>query len=71
MTYGILKKIFEENHIPENAVLMSDSGWELCATNMDGIFYNKKENCVVFTQSTIFDDKEEYMMEPWKQLYSC
>ena len=29
---------------------MSDSGWECCATDMDGVYYNKLKNVVVFTQ---------------------
>lgn len=50
MTFKKLQKIFRDNNIPENVVLMSDSGWECCATDMDGIYYNKKENVIVFTQ---------------------
>ena len=48
MTYGMLKRVFEDNHIPEDAILMSDSGWECDPTHMDGIFYNKEANVVVF-----------------------
>jgi hypothetical protein len=50
MTLGKLKEILEKNNIPDNAILMSDSGWECDATDMNGIYYNKEKNIVVFTQ---------------------
>ena len=50
MTYELLTKIIEENHIPKDVKLMSDSGWECSETEMDGIFYNKEENTLIFTQ---------------------
>ena len=50
MTAGKLFNIFRQNNIPNDALLMSDSGWECCATDMDGVYYNKSENTVVFTQ---------------------
>ena len=50
MTFGKLKKILEKNNIPDNAILISDSGCEYSATDMDGIYYNKEKNIVVFTQ---------------------
>ena len=54
MTFGKLKEILEKNNIPDNAILLSDSGWECDATDMDGIYYKREENIVVFTQG---DDK--------------
>ena len=50
MTAGELINIFKQNNIPNDAILMSDSGWECFATDMDGVYYNKLENTVVFTQ---------------------
>ena len=50
MTYELLTKIIEENNIPKNVKMMSDSGWECDETEMDGIFYNKQENKMIFTQ---------------------
>ena len=44
MTYKELKEIFTKNNIPEDAHLMSDSGWECCATDMNGIYYNNESN---------------------------
>ena len=50
MTVCELINIFKQNNIPNDAILMSDSGWECFATDMDGVYYNKLENTVVFTQ---------------------
>lgn len=50
MTIAKLKRILKENNIPEDATLMSDSGWECCASDMDGIYYRAEDNTVVFTQ---------------------
>ena len=47
MTAGELINIFKQNNIPNDAILMSDSGWECCATD---IYYNKLKNVVVFAQ---------------------
>lgn len=67
MTFAILKEIFEEHNIPSDAILMSDSSWELDATHMDGVFYNEETNRVVFTQGSEYEDK--YSEAPWKSLY--
>lgn len=50
MTVKELNRILTANNIPEDATLMSDSGWECCASDMDGVYYNSKENIIVFTQ---------------------
>lgn len=50
MKFEKLQKIIEENQIPNDVELLSDSGWECCATNMDAIFYNPTSNTIVFTQ---------------------
>ena len=69
MTFTILKKVMEEHSIPDDAKLMSDSGWECSATNMDGIYYNRDKNVVVFRQCpSKYDDK--YFENPeWELLY--
>jgi hypothetical protein len=50
MTFKELEDIMIKNNIPKNVKLMSDSGWECCATDMNGVFYRKKKNEIVFTQ---------------------
>ena len=37
MTFELLCKIIEENNIPKNVKLLSDSGWECSATDMERI----------------------------------
>lgn len=51
MTYEKLSKIIEINSIPRNVELLSDSGWEYDPTQMDGVYYNKRLNRIIFTQS--------------------
>jgi hypothetical protein len=65
----MLKKIFEDNHIPEDAILMSDSGWECDATDMNGIYYNSNENVIVITQEGSRFEKY-YDNENWSLLHS-
>lgn len=69
MTFGLLNKIIEENNIPDDVTLMSDSGWECDATEMDGIYYNSESNIIVFTQyASEFDSYQKD--NKWKMLYS-
>lgn len=69
MTLEKLSEIMKEHNIPGDVRLMSDSGWECDATDMDGIFYNKKENILVFTQegNANFMD-EHYYNGDWELL---
>lgn len=67
MTFKKLKQIFIENNIPENVILKSDSGWECDPTNMDGIYYNKEDNIVVFTQGYEYNNyTSQEGMPDWK-----
>lgn len=50
MTVKELNRILTTNNIPEDAILVSDSGWEGGRTDMDGVYYNPEENTIVFTQ---------------------
>ena len=50
MTLEKLIYTLSEHNIPLDARLMSDSGWEGDETDMDGIYYNKKLNVIVFRQ---------------------
>lgn len=50
MRFCQLEKIIEENNIPKDVKLLSDSGWECSETEMNGVYYNEKENTIVFTQ---------------------
>lgn len=67
MTVEIFKRILKENNIPNNVCLMSDSGWECDATEMDGLYYHRKTNTIVFTQGC---GKTEYEhSREWEILY--
>ena len=66
MTYEQLKNIIEKNNIPENVHLMSNSGWECCATEMDGILWNPIYNEIHFTQDTEYYTDGLYH-EPYKK----
>lgn len=69
MTFGLLNRIIEENNIPEDVTLMSDSGWECDATDMDGIYYNSESNIIVFTQYA--SEYNSYHKDSeWKMIYS-
>lgn len=50
MTLEKMKEIMDRNGVPGNVQLMSNSGWELGATDMDGILWNPKENVIHFVQ---------------------
>lgn len=70
MTISLFNQIVEENNIPSDAEMMSDSGWECDATKMNGIYYNKNKNTLVFTQ-----EHNEYTYyaehaDEWKLLYT-
>lgn len=62
MTTSELFNIIKKYNIPANAILVSDSGWECSATNMDGVYYDKTGNTVVFTQE--FDKHDKYYNSP-------
>lgn len=62
MEAGKLFNIFKRNNIPNNATLMSDSGWECSETHMNGVYYNKQKNIVVFTQG--FSKYDSYYNSP-------
>ena len=69
MTVGKFVQILKENSIPEDAVMLSDSGWEWCATDMDGVYYNKVTNEIMFTQTGC--RYEDYYDNPaWQLLHS-
>lgn len=67
MTFKILDRLIKKYNIPQNVHLMSDSGWECNETEMNGVYYNKAENLIIFTQS--FNEYEKYFgNEMWIEL---
>lgn len=68
MTFELLNKIIEENSIPKDVCLMSDSGWECNETVMNGIYYNRKDNTLIFTQCG--DESDSWFKKDgWELLY--
>ena len=57
MTFEKLQQIIEENNIPLDVQLQSDSGWECCETEMNGVYYDSKEKRLIFTQEGCASDK--------------
>lgn len=43
-------KLCKQNHIPGNAIMMSDSGWECGESDCEAMFYNPKRNVVMLVQ---------------------
>lgn len=68
MTFETLSKIMKENDIPENVKLLSDSGWECSETEMNGVYYNREKNEMIFTQDGDGNDYQFYSKE-WEMLY--
>ena len=66
MTFKLLSKLIKENNIPEDVELLSDSGWESSETEMNGIYYNREENKMIFTQ--IGDEYDHWFDEEGWQL---
>lgn len=50
MNLNKLLELIKEYDIPEDVKLLSDSGWECGSSEMDGLYYNRNENVLVFTQ---------------------
>ena len=67
MYFVELMKLLSEYNIPVDVHFMSDSGWECGPTEMDGVYYNKGENLIVFTQGQGKYD-EYWNAEGWTPL---
>lgn len=66
MTFDKLLNLIRKNNIPTNVKLESDSGWEGGPTEMEGVYYNRTENRIIFTQGY----GAEYYCEPeWSLLW--
>ena len=66
MTFGQLRKIIVDNDVPDEVHLMSDSGWECSATEMNGVYYDKFKKLIVFTQE---GEPPSDSFSNWEQLY--
>ena len=67
MELNTLLKLINKHNIPDDVLIQSDSGWECGATDMDGVYYNRKLNVIVFTQYV--DESDHYFSElDWETL---
>ena len=67
MKLNKLLELINKHNIPDDVLLQSDSGWECDATDMDGVYYNRKLNIIVFTQ--YFSENDSYFNElDWEML---
>lgn len=64
MKFYELVELFDKFGVSEDVKLKSDSGWECSATEMNGVFYNEKENLIVFTQANGASG-DEYSSQDW------
>ena len=67
MKLNTLLKLINKHNIPDDVLLRSDSGCECDATDMDGVYYNRKLNVIVFTQ--YISENDSYFNElDWEML---
>ena len=67
MKLNKLLELINKHNIPDDVLIQSDSGWECDATDMDGVYYNRKLNVIVFTQ--YFSENDRYFNElDWEML---
>lgn len=67
MTFEKLEELLRKNKISKDVKLESDSGWEGGPTDMDGVYYNKTDNVIVFTQGY---GEEGYCEPDWSLLWT-
>ena len=68
MTFNELNNLIKKYNIPSNVILQSDSGWECDETDMDGIYYNKTKNIIVFTQDFSKYESKYIIENGWEEL---
>ena len=61
MKLNKLLELINKHNIPDDVLLRSDSGWECDATDMNGVYYNRKLNVIVFAQ--YFSENDSYFNE--------
>ena len=62
MTFKELNELIEKHNIPKDVKLMFLSGWVALEPNsVDGVYYFKEDNLIIFTQGSEYDD---YLDDP-------
>ena len=70
MTFEKLHELMIIHKIPPNVILQSDSGWECCETEMNGVWYNRSQNIIVFTQNGATYDSPYAREDDWQLIHS-
>lgn len=52
MTVAKFNELLKQYSIPEDAIIMSNSGWECGPTDPDGVFYEESTNTITLGQGT-------------------
>jgi len=60
MTLDKLKVLCAKYRIPSSVKLLSDSGWECSETEMDGVYYSRDKNVIIFTQGGPLYENDNY-----------
>ena len=68
MTLGKLKVLCAKYKIPSSVKLLSDSGWECDETEMDGVYYSREKNVIIFTQGLYEENDNPYRNEIYGRL---
>ena len=70
MTVELFTKLVQKYNISPDCKMMSDSGWECNETEMDGTYYSREANQIIFTQNLYGDCQGiEYGDHTYEQLY--
>ena len=57
MTFAQLNELIKKHNIPVDVHLLSDSGWECDETEMNGVWFNRERNEIIFTQGDFLEPK--------------
>lgn len=60
MTVEKLNALVHKYHVPQDAIILSDSGWECGPTDTDGVFYDEQTNTITLTQGGYYDIAEHF-----------
>ena len=58
MTIEKLNALIHKYHIPQDTIILSNSGWECDSTDTDGVFYDEQLNVITLTQGACYDIRD-------------
>lgn len=60
MSLGQFNALMKKHNIPDDATIMSDSGWECSESDCGGVFYSTSANTIILTRKYKIGDKYSY-----------